>query len=125
MFLALTTPIVLGTTAVVLVLSGCAGPHHGQGYGGMGHRQMMAGPTAVAALQPTSGNTTQGRVMFHQQGDQVWVHARVRGLKPNAEHGFHIHEKGDCSAGDGMSAGGHFNPTGQPHGPPGRPPARR
>jgi Cu-Zn family superoxide dismutase len=121
MFLAATTPIVLGTTALVLVLSGCAGPRHGQGYGGLGHRQMMAGPTAVAALQPTSGNTTQGRVMFHQQGDQVWVHARVRGLKPNAEHGFHIHEKGDCSAGDGMSAGGHFNPTGQPHGPQGGP----
>ncbi|PPE66546.1 superoxide dismutase [Caldimonas caldifontis] len=78
---------------------------------------MMAGPTAVAAVQPTAGNTVQGRVMFHQQGDQVWVHARMQGLKPNAEHGFHIHEKGDCSAADGTSAGGHFNPTGQPHGP--------
>jgi Cu-Zn family superoxide dismutase len=33
-------------------------------------------------------------------------------------HGFHVHEKGDCSAPDGMSAGGHFNPTGKPHGNP-------
>ena len=32
------------------------------------------------------------------------------------EHGFHVHEKGDCSSGDGMSAGGHFNPAGKPHG---------
>lgn len=108
----------LGVAALALWLTGCAGPrYHGQDYGGMGHRQMMAGPTAVAAVQPTAGNTVQGRVMFHQQGEQVWVHARVQGLKPNAEHGFHIHEKGDCSAADGTSAGGHFNPTGQPHGP--------
>ncbi|MEO6626123.1 MAG: superoxide dismutase family protein, partial [Burkholderiaceae bacterium] len=35
---------------------------------------------------------------------------------PNQEHGFHIHEKGDCSSGDGMSTGGHFNPMGKPHG---------
>ena len=44
------------------------------------------------------------------------VSGEVRGLRPNAEHGFHVHEKGDCSSGDGMSAGGHFNPTGAPHG---------
>ena len=44
------------------------------------------------------------------------VLAEIRGLKPNAEHGFHIHEKGDCSSGDGMSTGGHFNPTTQAHG---------
>jgi Cu-Zn family superoxide dismutase len=43
----------------------------------------------------------------------------VRGLRPNGEHGFHVHEKGDCSSGDGMSAGGHFNPKGAPHGAPG------
>jgi Cu-Zn family superoxide dismutase len=36
-------------------------------------------------------------------------------------HGFHIHEKGDCSSRDGMSAGGHFNPTAKPHGNPGVP----
>jgi Cu-Zn family superoxide dismutase len=44
------------------------------------------------------------------------VVGEVRGLKPNAEHGFHVHEKGDCSSEDGMSAGGHFNPKGAPHG---------
>jgi Cu-Zn family superoxide dismutase len=33
-------------------------------------------------------------------------------------HGFHIHENGDCSAPDGSSAGGHFNPTDQNHGGP-------
>ena len=44
------------------------------------------------------------------------MHATVTGLKPNQEHGFHIHEVGDCSAGDGMSAKGHFNPAEKPHG---------
>jgi superoxide dismutase, Cu-Zn family len=27
-----------------------------------------------------------------------------------------VHDKGDCSSGDGMSAAGHFNPLGKPHG---------
>ena len=43
--------------------------------------------------------------------------AQVSGLSPGG-HGFHIHEKGDCSSADGMSAGGHFNPTDKPHGNP-------
>ena len=42
-------------------------------------------------------------------------HAKV-GLAPHSEHGFHVHEKGDCSSGDGNSAGGHFNPHKTPHG---------
>ena len=74
------------------------------------------GPRATAALQATTGNTTSGTVSFVQDGGKVLVKGEVRGLKPNAEHGFHVHEKGDCSSGDGMSAGGHFNPTGAPHG---------
>ena len=46
----------------------------------------------------------------------IRVQGRVEGLAPNSEHGFHIHEKGDCSSGDGLSAGGHFNPAQQAHG---------
>jgi Cu-Zn family superoxide dismutase len=80
-------------------------------------RDMMpsAGPTATASLSPTTGNTARGTVTFTQDGDEVRVRASVSGLKPNAEHGFHVHEKGDCSAPDGASAGGHFNPGGKPH----------
>lgn len=74
------------------------------------------GPRAVAQLQSTTGNTASGTVSFVQSGDKVLVSGEIRGLKPGAEHGFHVHEKGDCSSGDGMSTGGHFNPTGQPHG---------
>jgi Cu-Zn family superoxide dismutase len=74
------------------------------------------GPAAVAELQPTRGNAAQGTVRFTQQDDGVLVVADVSGLKPGQEHGFHIHDKGDCSSGDGLSAGGHFNPGGMPHG---------
>jgi Cu-Zn family superoxide dismutase len=74
------------------------------------------GPRAVAALKSTTGNTASGTVAFAQSSDKVLVSGRVSGLKPNAEHGFHLHEKGDCSSGDGMSTGGHFNPDSQPHG---------
>ena len=45
----------------------------------------------------------------------VQVVADVENLKPG-KHGFHIHEKGDCSAPDASSAGAHFNPTHQHHG---------
>ena len=76
----------------------------------------LPGATAVADLAPTTGNATTGQVRFVQDGPRVHITGEVRGLKPNATHGFHVHEKGDCSSGDGMSAGGHFNPTGAPHG---------
>jgi Cu-Zn family superoxide dismutase len=71
---------------------------------------------ASAGLAPTKGNKTVGEVTFEQVGDKVRVTAQVINLKPNQEHGFHIHEVGDCSSGDGMSAKGHFNPYGKPHG---------
>lgn len=75
------------------------------------------GQSAVAEVEPTQGNGVSGNVSFEQRGDKVLVDARLAGLSPGA-HGFHIHEKGDCSSSDGMSAGGHFNPTGKPHGNP-------
>lgn len=74
------------------------------------------GPQATAQLQATTGNSASGTVRFVQRGERVQVSGEVRGLKPGAEHGFHVHEKGDCSSGDGMSTAGHFNPDGKPHG---------
>jgi superoxide dismutase, Cu-Zn family len=88
--------------AAALLVSACAG--------------FPGGPSATAQLMPTKGNTTSGTVTFTQKGNTVLVAAEVRGLAPNKEHGFHIHDKGDCSSGDGLSAGGHFNPTGKAHG---------
>jgi Cu-Zn family superoxide dismutase len=75
-----------------------------------------AGLSATAQLTATKGNTVSGQVHFTHFANKVIITGKVEGLKPNAEHGFHIHEKGDCSSGDGLSAGGHFNPYGKPHG---------
>jgi superoxide dismutase, Cu-Zn family len=75
-------------------------------------------PRANATLQPTKGNKTTGTVDFYQVGNKVRVVGTVNGLVPGREHGFHVHEAGDCSSGDGMSAKGHFNPHGKPHGTP-------
>jgi len=84
---------------------------------------MAPGPASAsyvaATLQPTRGNTAAGTVWFSQDGPMVQVRGRITGLAPNREHGFHVHEKGDCSSDDAMSAGGHLNPTAKPHGPPG------
>ncbi|MCK6406870.1 MAG: superoxide dismutase family protein [Rhodocyclaceae bacterium] len=91
--------------SLAVLLAGCAGSG---GYS----------TTAEAVLAPTKGNAVQGKVTFREEEGKVLVTASVSGLTPGA-HGFHIHEKGDCSAPDATSAGGHFNPHGKPHGHPG------
>lgn len=73
-------------------------------------------PRASASLQPTKGSTVKGTATFVEVGGKVRVTASISGLRPNGQFGFHIHEAGDCSSGDGMSAKGHFNPYGKPHG---------
>jgi Cu-Zn family superoxide dismutase len=72
----------------------------------------------IAVLRPINGNTVQGTIAFHQDGDAVLVMGELTGLQPNAVLGFHIHEYGDCSAPDGSSAGGHYTPDGKRHGAP-------
>lgn len=91
-------------TAVVLAL------------GGWNSRASAADqPTkAVAVLGSASGSSVAGTVTFTQDGDEVKVVADITGLQPG-KHGFHVHEFGDCSAPDATSAGGHFNPTKDPH----------
>src|SRR5262245_55196989 len=75
------------------------------------------GAKATAQLEATKDSKVTGTVTFTQRGSKVLVEVKVSGLTPGAEHGFHIHEKGDCSSGDGMSAGAHFNPANQPPAP--------
>ncbi len=72
---------------------------------------------AVCVIHPTKGHDAHGIVTFTKVKDGVKVIADIEGLKPG-KHGFHIHEYGDCSAPDGTSAGGHFNPDGVKHGGP-------
>lgn len=69
---------------------------------------------ATAKVSPTANQTARGEVTFTAEADGVHVVGSFSGLV-FGEHGFHVHEKGDCSAPDGTSAGGHFNPATQPH----------
>lgn len=75
---------------------------------------------AVAVLEPKDDSGVEGTVTFTSEQGGVRVIADVYHLTPG-KHGFHVHEKGDCSAHDASSAGGHFNPFGKKHGGPGNP----
>jgi len=72
---------------------------------------------ATAQIEGRAGSTLSGTAMFTQSAGLVRVVVDVEGA-PEGIHGVHLHEKGDCSATDFTSAGGHFNPTGAPHGSP-------
>lgn len=78
------------------------------------------GAIAVASLKPTKDSNVSGTVTFTKEAAGVRVKASITGLTPG-KHGFHVHEKGDCSAPDASSAGGHFNPTDMPHAGPDEP----
>lgn len=85
----------------------------------MAHKNAWAAINrAVAVIHPTQGNHCSGVVTFTQMGDQVKVVAHLEGLNPGQKHAFHVHEFGDCSAPDGTSCGGHYNPEGHSHGLP-------
>lgn len=94
--------------AAVVLLPGCSNMKQV-----LGKKQ-----SATAVLAPTKGNSASGTVNFTQKGEVVVVEAKINGLKPNGTHGFHIHEKGNCSAADASSAGAHFNPGRSQHGGP-------
>ena len=67
-------------------------------------------------LASSSGSLVSGKVTLRAMGDGVHLTGTVGGFAANSQHGIHVHEKGDCSAVDASSAGGHFNPTATAHG---------
>ncbi len=67
------------------------------------------------ALESKSESSATGKVLFTEKDGKVTMEAKLYGLAPGT-HAIHIHEKADCSAADGKSAGGHWNPTFQDHG---------
>lgn len=86
--------------------------------GTMGGGDAMAGGAkAVATLEATEGNNAKGTVLFSKADGGVKAKADVTNLA-SGKHGFHVHAKGDCSAPDASSAGGHFNPEGVDHAGP-------
>ncbi len=102
--------------AGVWITSACAQhEHHAQAQSMP--KSEMAVNKAVAVLVPTQGNTASGVVTFTKVDGGVHVVANLVNV-PAGDHGFHIHEFGDCSSADGTAAGGHFNPTKMDHAGP-------
>lgn len=71
--------------------------------------------TLTVNLEPKSNSTVSGTATFTEKNGKVTFVAKVAGLEPGV-HAIHIHEKSDCTAADGSSAGGHWNPTFKKHG---------
>jgi len=71
---------------------------------------------AEANLAPASASLVSGRVALVPEAGGVHITGVIGGLQRGRQAAFHVHEKGDCSAVDASSAGGHFNPAAQPHG---------
>ena len=72
--------------------------------------------SATVNLASASGSLVSGKLTIVPMGNGVHLTGEIGGLSPGSTHAIHIHEKGDCSAADASSAGGHFNPSAQPHG---------
>lgn len=86
-------------------------------------------PYAVAAVMGNANSpNVRGTIQFFAAPGGTIVDATMEGLPPMSSptatpqigpFGFHVHEGGACSPTNGASpfsdAGGHYNPTNQPH----------
>jgi len=115
---------ILFAAALGLAAAGCHDHNDHAATGGDSDRILRAADMgadvkeAVAMVHGTTGNEkVHGIIKFTDTGNGVRVMAHVTGLEPNSEHGFHIHEFGDCTDMEkAMSTGGHFNPDKHQHG---------
>lgn len=73
---------------------------------------------AVAVLHGTDGNDgVSATIRFTPKDGGLAYTTEAEGLEPG-KHGYHLHLYGDCSSGDGKSAGTHFNLKGSSKNPP-------
>ncbi len=91
----------LTTTLIILVFISCK------------NNTTTINATSNIMAKNNSGIT--GTVSFTETNGIVSMTANISGLTPG-NHAIHIHAVGDCSAEDGKSAGGHWNPTNSEHG---------
>jgi superoxide dismutase, Cu-Zn family len=74
--------------------------------------------SANVSFISAAGSAVNGDLTLKNEGTAVSIRGEITGLAPGKEHGFHVHEVGECSLPDFKSAGEHFNPTKDPHGGP-------
>ena len=88
------------------------------GFGAAAAVAAKDGDKATATIESKSGSKVTGKAEFTEQASggtkvEIWIENATPG-----SHGLHLHEKGDCSAPDATSAGGHFDAAGNPHAAP-------
>ena len=111
----------LALAVAIALMAGCASSGSPTASAGNADNPAVATAKSTASratvvLAPASGSLVSGTLTLMPMGDGVHMTGEVGGLKPGDTRGFHIHEKGDCSAADASTAGGHFNPAAQAHG---------
>ncbi|MGS0524149.1 superoxide dismutase family protein [Zobellia nedashkovskayae] len=75
---------------------------------------VMSEPLTVM-MTSKSDSDMNGEITFTQTDNEIAMKAVFTGLEEGS-HAIHLHENADCSSDDGKSAGGHWNPTNEPHG---------
>jgi len=100
---------------VVVFFSACTSGSKQGDEGQTGAEEQQDEITAKAVMEPASGSQVTGEATFTEENGTIVFELNAENLTPG-EHAVHLHEKGDCSAEDASSAGGHWNPTMKPHG---------
>lgn len=109
--------VCLLATSLALAIAGCASTTTGDnGANATSTGGISTAQRAEANLASASGSLVSGKLTLMPMAGGVHITGEIGGFRAGSSHGFHIHEKGDCSAPDASSAGGHFNPSAQPHG---------
>ena len=104
------------TAMLGLLLAGCAQPsEEADTAEPVAAEPQATAVTAEAIIESKNDSGVTGTARFTAENGQVTLHLEIAGAAPG-EHAFHLHEIGDCSAADGKSAGGHWNPTAADHG---------
>lgn len=96
--------IILSAAVIIAVIIGCKT-----------NSKSNDAKTLNLAFESKSNSSVTGTAIFTEKNGKVTFVAKISGLQPGV-HAIHIHEKSDCSAADGSSAGGHWNPTFKKHG---------
>jgi len=112
--------LLISAVLIAPAVAGKDGHGGGHGYHKEGHRKCGSAnwhgiSEAVAVIHPTQGNTAKGVVRLIKTCKAVKVIADIEGLSPNSKHAIHVHQYGDTTGPHGKSAGGHYNPRGNPH----------
>ena len=105
--------------AAMLLLAGCGGGTEEPGpevpVGMETEGFTIEGNFAESMIDGKSGSELSGMAIFVEVDGEVTVTVDIEKAAPGT-HAAHLHEFGDCSAEDGSSAGGHWNPSTEDHG---------